>query len=583
MADNSKNIEEQDTEEQVSTSSSDLLKKVLEEEKENKDLKEEKSKKPKKDRKPRDKTRAEFGAKKFRHGTMATVFTAVFIAVLVLINVVTTTLFERYPITVDLTRDKIYSMSEKSEEYVKNVDVDVLVTIFSDEDVYENYNAYNKQAVELLKNYCKLNHHITYRFVDIDKNPDVIRNYENVSAFDIIFETNTVVDGEKVQRTRKLGMLDLLSFRDEFVTQLSQSGYSIEMLAAQAGSDMTFLSYYGGYVDSSNAEQAFTSALMTVTDPNPLYVTFLTGRQEVADPITGGSPLTYFQTLLTSNGYNVDSIDITTQDIPETTDIIVIPAPTVDYLDNEVAKVSDFLKNGDMLGKQLIYIASYSQGATPNLDEFLEEYGLQVGPGVICETYKEQYINNEFNVIASSLSDDFDQDIQADKLTVVSMYNRPVNTLFDEKNMVTTEKYVMSSKDAYTAELGYNEMFQYVPVNTLERGEQCYFAVGSKARFANDGSGDTFYSNILCFGSEYLLQNNILAAEQYQNSEYFFSILNGITHKTDGIFIQPKTITGTAFDINEQQKTVLKWVFSAIIPAAVLVVGIVVWVRRKNK
>lgn len=574
----------ENNEEKVSTGSEELLKKIVSEEKKAK----EEGKKPEKkdtDKKEKKKTQTEGSlAKKLKHGTMATVFTCIFLALLVLVNVVTTVLFERYPITIDLTRDKIYSMTEKTEEYVKKVDVDVLVTIFADEETYLNYSAYNKQAIELLKNYCKMNNHISYRFVDIDSNPDVIKSYnDTISTFDIIFETTAEVDGEKVQRTRKLGMADLLSFSDELVSNLSQSGYSIDMLREQAGNDLTFLAYYGSYVDSSNAEQAFTSALMTVTDPDPVYVTFLTGRSEVTDLLTGGSPLAYFRTLLVANGYNVNEIDITKEDIPEETDIAVIAAPTVDYLPEEVQKVSDYMNNGGMLGKQLIYVASYSQGETPMLDEFLEEYGLAVGDGVICETYGENYINYPYVTVASELSDSFDQDVMSRDLVISSMYSRPVNTLFDTQDMLSTEKYVLSSANAYTATLEYNDAYQQVPSETLTRGQQCYFAIGSKAKFADDGSGETYYSNLLCFGSEYLLQSNILSAAQYGNSEYFFSVLAGISHKSDGIFIQPKTISGSAFDIDQKQKTTLMWTFIVIIPVAVLGVGLFVWLRRKNK
>ncbi|MBQ8965589.1 GldG family protein [Ruminococcus sp.] len=571
----------ENNEEKVSTGSEELLKKIVDDEKKEKsDKGSDKKGKAEKSKKDHDSG----AAKKLKHGTMATVFTCVFLALLVLVNVVATVLFERYPITIDLTKDKIYSMTEESEEYVKNVDRDVLVTIFADEETYINYSAYNQQAIELLKNYCKMNHHISYRFMDIDSNPDVIKSYsDNISEFDIIFETDSEVDGETVKRTRKLGMIDLLTFNDEFITQLSQSGMSIDIIREQAGSDLKVLSYYGQAVESSNAEQAFTSALMTVTDPDPVYVTFLNGRNEAADLVTGGSPLSYFKTLLVANGYNVNEIDITTEEIPSETDIAVIAAPTVDYLPEEVQKVSDFLNNGGQLGRQLIYVASYSQDKTPNLDEFLAEYGLEIGDGVICESYGENYINYPYITKATDVSDNFSQDVISKDLLISAMYTRPVNTLFDEQNMVSTEKYVQSTDNAYTAELEYNSSYEQVPSDILTRGKQCYFAVGSKAKFADDGSGDTAYSNVLCFGSEYLLQSNILSAQQYDNSEYFFSVLAGVTHKSDGIFIKPKTIKGTAFDIDQSKKTVLMWTFIVILPVAVLAVGLVVWLRRKNK
>ena len=573
------NYENEEIKEEMSADSKSLLKDVVAKQKSDNDDKKTDKKDKKKDKNKKEKKK--FNAKKLKHGTMATVLTCVFVAVLVLINVVTTMLFDKYPITIDLTSDKIYSVSDESEEYVKNVSVDVQVTVFADEDTFTNYSAYNKQAVELLKNYCKLNHHITYRFMDIDSNPDVVREYsDSISQFDIVFETNTEVDGEKVQRTKLVTPVDLVNFSDaytsEFLSYYQQQGVTEQDLIDNYGA-LNFVSYMSqyGYIESSNAEQAYTSALMTVTDPNPIYVTFLTGRSEVTE-------LTYFKTLLTANGYNVNSVDITKEDIPDDTSVIVVPAPQTDYLDTEVTKISDFLNNGDNLGKQLIYVASYSQSSTPNLDEFLAEYGIDIGEGVICETYSGDYYNYPCITTATDLSDSFKQDVVTENPVIASEFCRPVNVLFDEQGMQSTEQYIMSTQNAYTANIEVANSDIKIG-DKLTSGTQCYFAVGSKAKFLNDSEGTTVYSNILAFGSEYLLNDNILSAEQYQNREYFLSVLNGITHKTDGVTITPKTIAGNIFDITELQKSVLKYTFCLGVPVIVLIIGIVVWARRKNK
>ena len=573
---------EENNSEKISVSGAALLKDVVADEKAaktapkdtEKDKKDKDKKKDKKEKKTKDGKK--FNAKKLKHGTMATVFTCVFVALLVLVNVVTTMLFDRYPITIDLTTNKIYSVSNDTEDYVKKVNVDVQVTIFADENTYTNYSSYNKQAVELLKNYCKLNHHITYRFVDIDSHPEIVKEYtDTISQFDMIFETKTKVDGKEISRTRKLGMLDLLTFTDEFEQKLSQSGYSIDTLAQQAGGDLSFLSYYGSYVESSNAEQAFTSALMTVTDPNPVYVSILTGRSELTQ-------LTYFQTLLTANGYNVNTVDITSEDIPADTDVVVIPAPKTDYLEEDIKKVSDFLNNDGNLGKQLLYIASYGQEDTPNLDEFLSEYGLSVGKGVICESDSGKYYNSPCVTVASDVSDNFTQDVSAEKPAILSALCRPVNTLFDEQDMVSTDAYLKSSDSAYTANVDISQTTGQVNIgDALVKGQQNYMAVGSKAKFTDDNK--TLYSNVIAVGSEGMLSDTYLQYSQYQNSEYFISVINGLTGKTAGITITPKTITGNVFDITQQQKTVLKWRFCLGVPVVVLIVGIVIWARRKNK
>lgn len=567
--------------EKISVSGADLLKDVVADEKvaktAPKDTEKDKKDKDKKDKKEKKaKNGKKFNAKKLKHGTMATVFTCVFVALLVLVNVVTTMIFDRYPVTIDLTSNKIYSVSNDTEDYVKKVNVDVQVTVFADENTYTNYSSYNKQAVELLKNYSKLNRHITYRFVDIDSHPEIVKEYtDTISQFDIIFETKTKVDGKEISRTRKLGMLDLLTFTDEFEQKLSQSGYSIDTLAQQAGGDLAFLSYYGSYVESSNAEQAFTSALMTVTDPNPVYVTILTGRSELTQ-------LTYFQTLLTANGYNVNTVDITSEDIPSDTDVVVIPAPKTDYLEEDITKVSDFLNNDGKLGKQLLYIASYGQEDTPNLDEFLSEYGLAIGDGVICESDSGKYYNSPCVTVASDVSDNFTQDVSTENPAILSALCRPVKTLFDEQDMVSTDAYLKSSDSAYTANVNISQTTGQVQIgDALVKGQQNYMAVGSKAKFTDDN--DTLYSNVIAVGSEGLLSDTYLQYSQYQNSEYFISVINGLTGKTAGITITPKTITGNVFDITQQQKTALKWTFCLGVPVVVLVVGIVIWVRRKNK
>ena len=107
--------------EKISVSGADLLKDVVADEKAAKtapkDTEKDKKDKDKKDKKEKKaKNGKKFNAKKLKHGTMATVFTCVFVALLVLVNVVTTMIFDRYPVTIDLTSNKIYSVSNDTED-----------------------------------------------------------------------------------------------------------------------------------------------------------------------------------------------------------------------------------------------------------------------------------------------------------------------------------------------------------------------------------------------------------------------------------------------------------------------------------
>ncbi|MGN1133042.1 MAG: ABC transporter, partial [Oscillospiraceae bacterium] len=206
---------------------------------------------------------------------------------------------------------------------------------------------------------------------------------------------------------------------------------------------------------------------------------------------------------------------------------------------------------------------------TPNLDEFLADYGIKLGEGVVCETYESNYYNQQFVTVASDISDKFRQDMAESNPKLLIQASRPVDVLYKEKNKIATEAYVKSTEDAYVADLETG--------NSIKNGQQNYIVVSSKV------NNDSQYSNIIVAGSEFMFNDRYLQYTQYQNREYFLSLLNGITHKTDGVVIEPKVISGNVYDITAKQKTVLKWVFICVIPVIVLVFGMVVWLKRKNR
>ena len=137
--------------------------------------------------------------RKIGHSALSMTLTIVVIAAVVLANVVVTMFFDRYPLTVDMTGDNRYTISEQSLEYVRKINTDVKVTVFADEKTFENFNyPYNKQASELLKNYCRENHKISYRFVDMDSNGIaelLIGTDKDEYQQKFIYDMFTLVDG----------------------------------------------------------------------------------------------------------------------------------------------------------------------------------------------------------------------------------------------------------------------------------------------------------------------------------------------------------------------------------------------------
>lgn len=514
----------------------------------------------------RKKEKKHVNVKQLKHGMMSTVWTIVFVGIVVLVNIIATVLFERYPLTFDLTKDKKYSVSEDSINYIKTIDMDVMVTIFATEDQFAGLTDYTQQAVEVLKMYKRYNDRIDYRFVDIESNPDILSQYEanTINQFDIIFETNPSKD---VKRVRKLTLIDLMKFRDDFNQQMSQNyGVDVDTLADNYG-DLRVIQSYINFIESSRADEAFVSALMAVADPNPVNAVFVKGRVE-------SDPLKYLHTLLEANGYFVKDIDITKEEIPEDTRLVIVPAPSEDYLPEEVKKLSDYLYNGGEYGKQMLYCASIRQGSTPNLDEFLEEYGIKIGEGVVCESSGDDYYTMPYYAKTSNINNQFTDYLTVKDPVILNVFSRPITRLFDERTGAMTYDYVTSTDNAFVADVSMK--------NILQKGKQTYVALSTKVKYSTDGKGT--FSNLLVFGSVETISDNYLKFPQFDNREYLLSLLAGMTGKAKtGLVIAPKVVTGNLFDLTAKQSSVLQWTFIVIVPAVVLIIGGVIWKRRKNR
>lgn len=497
--------------------------------------------------------------KKLKHGTMATVLTVVFVAVLVLVNVVATSVFERFPLTIDMTSDDSYTISDETLDYIKNVEKKIKITVLSEESEFTSASKFIRQANEILQNIAKSNKNITVEYIDLMSNPELKSEYEeSLSEYDIIVEA-----GDNHERTTVVHPQDLVKFSSDFETSFQQNmGATLE----------TFIEYYGGMtaiksyatgIESNCAEQAFASAILKVTDADPKTVTFLTGRNEIA-------ALSYFQTLLKANGYIVNSVDITTQEIPKETNLVVMGAPSVDYTAKEVEKVSAFLDNGGKLKKNLLYIESVQQGDTPNIDELLEEYGIKFRNEFVYDSNGSNASNGY--VFMERANDKFMEDIKDDSLRLfTSIYTKPITIEFNEKSMKTCEAYVQTSDTGYTMDSKQKELTSGVTVTA---------AVGSKAVFIDNGAE---YSNLIALGSEYFLDDTVLQMSQYLNRQWILSLVNGVTGKSSDITIEPKTVEGSLFDLTNTQIRVLEWTFIVIIPIIVLAIGITVWIKRKNR
>ncbi len=512
------------------------------------------------------KARQPINKRHLKYGSLATGLVVLFIAAVVLVNVVVTMLFDRFPITIDLTGNSIYTVSEETKNYISGIDVPVDITVMATEDTFRSISDYTVQCAELLSSYAQYNANITVRYKDLLSNPDFVSNYsQNLGSCDIIVE---LADSDHT-RVKVVTLADIITVAEDYEPYLS----AYKQQAGGLYTHQLFDSY--GYIISSNAEQALTSAIMAVTDANPVTVCTL------SFPGANESDVSGLTDLLDKNGYIITSMDIQRDDISEDVDILIIPAPKIDYTEAETEKITNWLTNGGKLGRDIIYVASAEQGQTPNLDALLDRYGITVEPKIIYETSSDYYSSYQNFTYQFLVSENYGKDIGNPGLSMVVANSRAITMRFGNTDGYNScEALVQSSSNAVLWDMYLSEEFD--EDKATERGTFNSVVLG-RYKALNQDTHISSYTNVIAIGSDRIIASTLMSMPQYNNGDFFLSLINELSGKTEGVTIVPKKLKSSGVLVNDSVKNALNLTFAVIIPIAVLAVGTVVWIRRRHR
>lgn len=485
--------------------------------------------------------------RRFKYGTLATVITIIFIAVVVLVNILASMILERFPAKVDLTENKLFSLSDESIDYLKTIDKDIEITVLSEESSLSSAGTDAKQVVEIINKYAQYSDKIKVNYINPDKNPEIITQFNALYKGDVSSEFVVIKCGERIKALAT----------DDLITSSSQE--------AADGSTST--------LTTSITEQSMTSAIMAVTDANPMKVTVLT-----TDSLTDVTPLT---DMLKTNGYEIEEVDAATGTIDQESNLVILNSPSNDLTDEQITKLDTYLSNDGKLGRNIMYIASYGQKATPKLDVFLAEWGIEVGTGYTMDSNSNniaQIQSGVYAIYTSIDNENYTKEMQNTSLDVLVLASRPINLLYETKDSRLTESLLKTEDTAYIVP---DDATEDTDVSQLPQGAVNVMAVGSKYVYDSDNKKNT--SNILTLGSGYIVNSSFMESANLNNGDYVLSAINTMTGKTAGISIVAKDLTQTTLDITEAQMIIVRNIVLLFIPLIIIVIGIVIWARRRNR
>ena len=491
-------------------------------------------------------------SRKAKRGSIATIIVAVFICIIILINYVAGLLTERFPnLQFDMTASQSYQLQKDTSEYLSKLKNDVTIYVLTRESTFKSGlgassgSQYFIQADKLLKKMAAEDK-VTLKFIDLSSNPTFTGKYTNIDWNSDNANNLIIVESGKNYTAIPL---------DECFEYDSES-----------------YNYYGTYnYTGTKIEQAVITGILDVTSTEKVNIDFITGSGE--EEKTYGA----LKTLLKQNAYSVKDINLSTQKLRASSKVAVLYAPTVDLSQDAVKKLSDWLDNNGEKGKTLIYVPIDVKTTTPNLDELLEEYGMAVSDGLSFCTSNEYMLQNPYMFLTDYKNDTYTADLK-DKNIPTFVYNAR-NVEIKDSSTASALLKVESSVGVIPFSVDASEIKTKNDVEKYKKKSIAPAAIGTKSNTDNKDS------NVAVFGSFYMFSGSFLNMTSYHNANYIVNFCNTVTNRGDmGITIKSAGTDEKELGVTNASTVIaVGTIFIGVIPVIILIIGLVVFIRRRIK
>lgn len=495
-------------------------------------------------RKSRSSFRTLFGSRRFKYGSVAVVFTAVFSAFVILLNAVFSAVAGlNGGFYLDLTGEKIYDISAPTLEVLSSLEREVEIIFCMTEDRVTDSNelSYVKRLAE---KYRTVNDKVSVIYRDSVKDPVYFNQFKKTST-DIVSQSSVIVN---CPETKRYIVYPLKRF-------------------FKLSSDTGAIFAYDG-------ENKLTSAILQTAVGEPQKAAFVTGH--------GEEKRSSVETLLREQGYEVSEIDLKNVSEQElySYDLLIISNPKYDYTGvsaakegrvNEIGLLNNYLTKN--YGNLMVFISP----ETPALTEFsgflADDWGIGYTSGDIViegsagalDSYGLYFLGTPSD---EELGEKIHGSVTASGVRATVFGNAtPLSVLFNEKSEKTVSSVYTTTSGSGRSHDGSVKAEGAMPVMTLSSYTKIYDSNEYNAYVLVCGSAD--YMN-------YVSEQSFSNADILKNA---FSVM-GNTNVVSGISY--KVLEDTAITVTQDNFKTYTVLLSAVVPLIIAAVGTAVYIKRKK-
>jgi hypothetical protein len=315
-----------------------------------------------------------------------------------------------------------------------------------------------------------------------------------------------------------------------------------------------------------NGEKIFTACVLAVSSLKPFRAYYLQGHRE--HPVSGDEVSGYvkFAAILQQNYVQVEPLALLgTNAVPMDCNLLIIAGPIDEIDSTELEKISQYLDQG---GRLLALFNSAAKDRQSGLARILARSGVIVGDSEIVDVANSLKGND----IAVGFSQQHPavRSLAGSRLYLIAP--RTVTSVAAKNAAADAPKVSILAASMETAVLRSDPKLQprqYPVAVAVEKG-------APPGVVTERGS-----TRIIVVGDSFFLANGPI--DKYANSDFARLAINWLLdrpHLLEGIGSQP--VREYHITMTQAQLQTVRWVLLAIMPGAILLLGGLVWVRRRK-
>ena len=425
----------------------------------------------------------------------------------------------------DVTANKLYTLTEDTKEMIGGLQEDVAVYVLADEA------AKDEDLDKTLQQIRGLSKHVTVNYIDPLANPKFYYNYVQEEPTG----NSLIVEGPK-------GSV-VVDYNDIYQYDMNYATYQYTLT---------------GY----DGEGQILSAIARVTAQEQPKFYLIMGHDELAFEES-------FLKMLTKENLVYENLNLNRVDeIPEDAQGIVINAPASDYSEEDVEKILRYLDQG---GNVLI-APVWTNTDMNDFAKILEYYGVSLVDGLIIEEDRDHYYQTPY-----WLFPDVEDTAITQRVSGGSVFVPYASGLAYEEDAddLLYRPFLTTSSNAFSKQ----EIFDGEDYSRSADAVDGPFVIGLDIE-KNVGEGAI--SRAVLVSSEQIFTSSADKVVPGYNMKLFGSIVSSLAEQESSVAVPVKYFDIGYLTFDARTVFVVGFVSIIVLPLGCLIVGLVIWLRRRK-